>query len=101
MSNFDLPNVPPGEVLLHDFMKPLGLKPDRVGADIHSPVGRLNAIISGKRGISPDTALRWGQYFSVSPEFWMNLQARYDLMEVRRSSAKFKIKPPRELATAD
>ena len=78
-----LPPVHPGEVLLEDFMKPLGLSQYRVAKDIGVAPIRINQIVHGKRGITADTAMRLGRYFGTSAEVWVRLQARYDL-EVAR-----------------
>lgn len=71
--------IHPGEILSEEFMRPLGLSQNKLAGDIDVPVFRVNAIVRGKRGISPDTALRLGRYFRTSPEFWLNLQMRHDL----------------------
>jgi addiction module HigA family antidote len=69
----------PGEILLEEFMKPLGVSINRVARDIHVPPGRISEIVNGKRAITADTAIRLGRYFGVSPEIWLNLQADYEL----------------------
>jgi addiction module HigA family antidote len=74
-----LPPVHPGEVLLEDFMKPLGLSQYKVAKDIGVPPRRINEIVHAKRAITADTALRLGRYFQTSPEVWLGLQVRYDL----------------------
>jgi antitoxin HigA-1 len=79
MKNDRLPPVHPGEVLLEDFMKPLGLSQYRVAKDIGVPPRRINEIVLGKRGITADTALRLSRYFGTSAQVWMGLQTRYDL----------------------
>ncbi|MBE7466362.1 MAG: HigA family addiction module antidote protein [Planctomycetes bacterium] len=71
--------VHPGEMLLEEFLKPLGLSQYRIAQDIHVPPRRINEIVLGKRGISADTALRLARYFGMSDRYWMNLQVRYDL----------------------
>ena len=71
--------VHPGEVLLEEFLKPLGISQYRLAKDVHVPPRRINEIIQGKRAISPDTALRLSRYFGLSERFWINLQSRYDL----------------------
>ena len=76
--------VHPGEILVEEFLKPLGVSQYRLAKAIAVPARRINEIVHGIRGISADTALRFARFFSTSPEFWMNLQARYDL-EVRRA----------------
>ncbi len=76
--------IHPGEILLEDFMKPLGVSINRLARDIVVPPGRISAIVNGKRAITADTALRLGKYFGVSPEVWMGLQADYDLRVAQR-----------------
>ncbi len=68
-----------GEVLWEEFMKPLGLSQTRLGRDLGVSPRRINEIIHGKRGITADTALRLSRYFGTSAEFWLGLQADYDL----------------------
>lgn len=74
-----LPPVHPGEVLLEDFMKPLGLSQYRVAKDVGVSPIRISQIIHGKRAITADTAIRLSYYFGTSAEVWLRLQARYDL----------------------
>lgn len=76
--------IHPGEILLEDFMKPLGVSINRLARDVVVPPGRISAIVNGKRAITADTALRLGKYFSVSPQTWMGLQAEYDLRMAQR-----------------
>lgn len=71
--------IHPGEILHEEFLKSLGVSQYRLANDIGVPPRRINEIVLGKRGITADTALRLGRYFGTSPQFWMNLQARYDL----------------------
>lgn len=71
--------IPPGEILLEDFMKPLGISQNRLARDIDVPVSRIAAIIKGERTITADTALRLSRYFGTSARVWLNLQADYDL----------------------
>jgi len=71
--------IHPGEILLEEFLKPLGISQYRLAKDIHVPARRINEIIHGKRAITPNTALRLSRYFKLSERFWLNLQARYDL----------------------
>ena len=75
--------IHPGEVLLADFLEPLGLSQYRLAKDLSVPARRINEIELGKRSISADTALRLARYFGTSEQFWLNLQARHDL-EVER-----------------
>jgi antitoxin HigA-1 len=71
--------VHPGEILLEEFMQPLGLSQTRLGRDLGVSPRRINEIVHGKRSITADTALRLSRYFGTSPEFWLGLQADYDL----------------------
>ncbi|MSP92533.1 MAG: addiction module antidote protein, HigA family [Myxococcales bacterium] len=88
--NDKLPPIHPGEVLLEDFLLPLGVSQYRLAKDIAVPPRRVNEIVHGIRGISADTALRLARYFGTSPELWMNLQSRYDL-ERQRDEAEARI----------
>lgn len=78
--------IPPGEILFEDFMKPLGLSINALAREIDVPPNRISEIVSGKRAVTADTALRLGKYFSVSPEIWLGLQADYDLRLAKRTS---------------
>lgn len=71
--------ITPGEILLTEFLKPLGISQNKLARDLSVPVGRISDIIQGKRSITPDTALRLAVYFNMTPEFWVNLQSHYDL----------------------
>jgi addiction module HigA family antidote len=71
--------VHPGEVLLEEFLKPMGLSQNRLALNIGVPARRINEIVLGKRGITADTALRLAKFFSMSAQFWTGLQAQYDL----------------------
>lgn len=73
----------PGEVLREDFLKPLGMSQYALAKAINVPQIRISEIVNGKRAISPDSALRLARYFGTSPEFWMGLQATYDLEMAR------------------
>lgn len=75
--------IHPGEILGEDFLKPLGMSEYRLAKDIGVPALRINQIVKGKRAITPDTAMRLGRYFGTSAEFWVNMQAHYDLEEAR------------------
>ena len=79
MPDKKLPPVHPGEVLLEEFLEPLGLSQYRLAKDISVPPRRINEIVHGKRGISADTALRLSRFFGTSERFWLNLQLRFDL----------------------
>lgn len=74
-----MPPVHPGETLLEDFLKPLGLTANRLSIELGVPVTRVNDIARGRRAITADTALRLARYFGTTPQFWMNLQANYNL----------------------
>jgi antitoxin HigA-1 len=74
-----LPPVHPGEVLLEEFLQPIGLSQYRLAKDISVPPRRINEIVHGKRAVTADTALRLARYFGTTPRFWLNLQAQYDL----------------------
>ena len=79
MKNKKLPPIHPGEILIEEFLKPMGISQYRLAKDISVPPRRINEIVHGKRSISADTALRLGRFFGVSPQFWLNLQTRFDL----------------------
>jgi antitoxin HigA-1 len=78
--------IPPGAVLLHEFMEPLGVSQNKLARDIDVPVSRVAAIVKGERAITADTALRLSAYFGVSAEMWLNLQSSYDLRQARRTT---------------
>lgn len=69
----------PGQMLTEDFLKPMGITQRELADSIHVPYQRINEIINGRRGVTPSTALRLSKFFSVSPDFWLNLQLRWDL----------------------
>ncbi|MFA5873474.1 MAG: HigA family addiction module antitoxin [Anaerolineales bacterium] len=71
--------IHPGEVLMEEFLKPLNISQYRLAKDISVPPRRINEIVHGLRGITPDTALRLSRYFGLSERFWINMQTRYDL----------------------
>jgi addiction module HigA family antidote len=74
-----LPLVHPGEILRDEFLIPMGISVYELAKALKVPRSRTNDIVLGRRAITADTAMRLGRYFSMSPEFWINLQARYDL----------------------
>ena len=76
--------IHPGEILLDDFMKPMGLSINRLARDIAVPPGRISAIVNGKRSITANTALRLSKYFGVSSDLWLGLKAEYDLRITQR-----------------
>jgi len=73
--------IHPGEILMEEFLKPMGISQYRLAKDIRVPPRRINEIVHGVRSISADTALRLGRYFSISPQFWLNLQSHFDLAQ--------------------
>ncbi|MDO9530839.1 MAG: HigA family addiction module antitoxin [Deltaproteobacteria bacterium] len=79
MTSQKLPPVHPGEILLEEYLKPLEISQNKLGRDLNVPAQRINDIVRGQRAITVDTALRLARYFHTSPQFWLNLQARYDL----------------------
>jgi len=79
-----LDNVHPGEVLLEEFLVPMGISQNRLARDIGVPPRRINEIVHGNRAVTADTALRLARYFGTSEGFWMGLQADYDLEEARK-----------------
>ena len=74
-----LANITPGEILLEDFLKPMGLSQYRLAKDIGVPARRINEIVKGQRAITADTALRLGRFFNMPAQFWLNLQSHHDL----------------------
>lgn len=80
-----LPPVHPGEILRDEFLTPLGMSVYVLALALKVPRSRINDIVLGRRALTTDTALRLGRYFGTSPEFWINLQARYDLDVAGRS----------------
>jgi addiction module HigA family antidote len=87
MNGRDFPPVHPGEILLEEFLKPMGISQYRLAERIHVPARRINEIVLEKRGITADTALRLSRFFGNSAQFWMNLQTRYELELARELSA--------------
>jgi addiction module HigA family antidote len=73
------PPIHPGEILLEEFMEPLGLTQNKLAEALDVDPGRINRIVTGKGRITADTALRLARYFGTTPQLWMNLQAKYDL----------------------
>ena len=80
-----LDEIHPGEILLEDFMKPMGITARQLASDIDVPPSRISDIVNGTRPVTADTALRLGLFFSMDPRFWMNLQAEYDVRIARRT----------------
>jgi len=81
-----LPNVHPGEILLEEFLKPMDISQNRLARAMGVPPRRINEIVHGKRSITADTALRLSHALGTTEQFWMGLQAEYDLEEARKSS---------------
>ena len=75
--------ITPGDVLLEEFLKPLNITQSKLSKDINVPANRISQVIHGKREITSDTALRLGKYFGIEPEFWLNLQVRYNIKIAR------------------
>jgi len=79
-----LDEIHPGEILLEDFMKPMGITARQLSADIDVSPSRISDIVHGNRPITADTALRLGLFFSMEPRFWLNLQSEYDMRKAKR-----------------
>ena len=77
----------PGEMLLQDFLGPLGMTQSDLATAIHVPFQRVNEIVRGRRGVTPSTALRFARFFGTTPDFWINLQLRWDLYHAQRAEA--------------
>jgi addiction module HigA family antidote len=77
----------PGEMLLEEFLKPLRLSQKDLADGIRVPYQRVNELIRGRRGVTPSTALRFGRFFGTSPDFWLNLQLRWDLYHAQQAEA--------------
>jgi antitoxin HigA-1 len=89
------PPTHPGEMLLEEFLNPMALSQRNLAQAIDVPYQRINEIVNGRRGITPSTALRLARFFGMSPDFWMNLQQRWDLYHARQEESQSlqKIKP--------
>jgi addiction module HigA family antidote len=88
-----LPPIHPGEVLREDFMAPLGLSATALARHIGVPPNRITAILNGRRGVTGDTALRLGAAFATTPQFWLNLQSRWELESARDAAPDLRIAP--------
>jgi addiction module HigA family antidote len=86
--NYQYETTSPGEMLLEEFLKPLGLSQHQLAMQIRVPSTRIGEIVRGKRAITPDTALRLARFFNNSPEFWLNLQQMHDLSKARIELSK-------------
>lgn len=80
--------ITPGDVLLEEFLLPMGISQIQLAKDLNVPANRISQIIHGKREISADTALRLGKYFGIEPEFWLNLQVRYNMKIAKEKAGK-------------
>ena len=78
----------PGEILLEEFLKPMGMTQLELAVRLKVPVQRVNTLINGKRGVTPETAILLSRVFKNSPEFWMNLQTSYDLYQAKITLAR-------------
>lgn len=85
MTKRDFAPVTPGEILLEEFLQPMGISQDRLAKEISVPPRRIGEIVDGKRPITADTALRLGRYFGMEAQFWLNLQTRYDLLRAEEA----------------
>jgi addiction module HigA family antidote len=83
-----IPFPHPGETILEDYLKPLGLSVNRLAIELRVPATRMGEIVHGRRAVTADTALRLARYFNTTPKFWMNLQASYDLATAADAKAK-------------
>ena len=83
-----LDEIHPGEILLEDFMKPMGITARQIAADIDASPSRISEIVNGSRPITADTAIRLGLFFRMDPKFWLNLQMEYDIRVAKRTLQK-------------
>jgi len=90
MANIPTNRIPthPGEMLLEEFLNPMGITQRELADNIHVPYQRVNEIVNGRRGITPGTALRLAKFFNMSADFWMNLQLRWDLYFAQQDEVK-------------
>ena len=91
-------SIHPGEILLTEFMEPLGLTAYRLSKELHISTPRVNDLVRRKRGITADTALRLSRYFGNSAQFWIGLQSGYDLWVASKSKSWNKVKPRQKAA---
>lgn len=85
MTNKLLKEIHPGEILLEEFMRPMGITARQLSSDMDVPPSRISDIVNGTRPISADTALRLGLFFSMDARFWLNLQIEYDVRKAQRN----------------
>ncbi len=88
MNKRDFDPIHPGEILLEEFLIPMGISQYRLAKDISVPQRRISEIVHGKRAVTADTALRLGRFFGMEAQFWLNLQGRYDLLRAEDQLAK-------------
>jgi len=96
MTRRDFPPIHPGEILLKEFLKPLGISQYRLAKDIAVAPRRINEIVHGRRAITADTALRLGRFFSMEAQFWLNLQSHYDMevaMDILQDRLEKEVQP--------
>jgi antitoxin HigA-1 len=93
-----LPPIHPGEILLEEFLKPLGMSMNKLAEELHVPANRITQIVEGRRGVTGETALRLARYFGTSAEFWLGMQKDYDLQVARD---EFETKVEREVRPRD
>lgn len=84
MVNNNMRPIHPGEILLEEYLRPLDMTPHSLAMALHITPARVNEIVRGERGVSPDTALRLARFFDTAPELWLNLQTAYDLRKTRQ-----------------
>lgn len=95
------PIIHPGEILRHNFLDEYDMTMSQLAREIRVPVNRITSIVNGERSISADTAIRLGTFFGVTPRFWLNLQADYDVrVEMNRNSSEYEKIRPLELGVA-
>jgi len=83
-----IPPTHPGDILLHDFLEPLSMSANALAKALHVPANRITSILNHTRGVTADTALRLARYFGTSPEFWLGLQADFDLRTTQAEIGK-------------
>lgn len=88
MAKRDFEPIYPGEILLEEFLRPMEISQYRLAKDISVPQRRISEIVQGKRAITADTALRFGRYFGMEAQFWLNLQSRYELQKAETNLDK-------------
>ncbi|SRR5712692_2072184 len=80
------PPIHPGKILKEDLLDPLRISVNRLASELRVPANRLNQIVHGQRAVTPDTSIRLGRYFGFSPDYWHNMQKRYEFELTRRSA---------------